>query len=60
LGLLAVGPVDSVTTHAVIDRMTMKQPGIMGSMILEGKITLLVDTQDFARCLRDSFHDKRS
>ena len=51
LGLLAIGPVDSMMTQAGIDGMTLKQSGILGSIILDGKITLLVDILDFTRSL---------
>ena len=52
LGLLAIGPVDSVTTHAGVDGIALKQPGIMGSVIVDGKTTLLVDVLDLVRSLQ--------
>jgi two-component system chemotaxis sensor kinase CheA len=52
LGLLAIGPVDSVVTEAVADGSALKQPGIMGSIILNGKTTLLVDVLDLVRSLQ--------
>ncbi len=52
LGLLAIGPVDSVTTHAGVDGSALKQPGIMGSIIVDGKTTLLVDVLDLVRSLQ--------
>ena len=52
LGLLAIGPVDSVVTHAGVDGSALKQPGIMGSLILEGTSTLLVDVYDLIRSLQ--------
>jgi two-component system chemotaxis sensor kinase CheA len=52
LGLLAVGPVDSVVTKAVANGSALKQPGIMGSIILNGKTTLLVDVLDLVRNLQ--------
>ncbi|MFH0998228.1 MAG: chemotaxis protein CheW [Pseudomonadota bacterium] len=48
-GLLATGPVDSVVTDAVADGSVLKLPGIMGSIILNGKTTLLVDVLDLVR-----------
>ena len=51
-GLLAIGPVDSVVTEAVVDGGALKQPGIMGSIILNGKTTLLVDVLDLIRILQ--------
>ena len=52
LGLLAIGPVDSVVTEAVANGSALKQPGIMGSVILNGKTTLLVDVLDLVRNLQ--------
>jgi len=55
LGLLAIGPVDSVVTEAVANGSALKQPGIMGSIILNGKTTLLVDVLDLVRNLQPSW-----
>jgi len=43
VGLLASGPVDAVEVSSEIDVSTLRQPGIMGSAIISGKTTLLVD-----------------
>ncbi|MGD9949402.1 MAG: chemotaxis protein CheW [Desulfobulbus sp.] len=43
VGLLASGPVDAVEISGDIDDSTLRQPGIMGSAIISGKTTLLVD-----------------
>ncbi len=51
LGVLATGPVDSVITDAGIDGDALKQPGIMGSMVLNGNTTLLVDVLEIVRTL---------
>ncbi len=51
LGVLATGPVDSVITGAGIDGDALKQPGIMGSMVLNGNTTLLVDVLEIVRTL---------
>ena len=48
-GLLATGPVDAVMTDARIDDSALKQPGIMGSVILNHKTTLLVDVLELVR-----------
>lgn len=52
LGLLATGPVDSVVAEVAVNGSALKQPGIMGSMILNGKTTLLVDVLDLVRNLQ--------
>jgi len=43
VGLLGIGPVDSVMTPVEIDNVSLRQPGIQGSIVLAGKITLVVD-----------------
>lgn len=65
LGVLATGPVDSVITDVSIDGDALKQPGIMGSVVLEGVTTLLVDVLEIARTFypdwfRDTFRTERS
>ncbi len=51
IGLLANKPANSLTTHAIIDGVTLKQPGIMGSVIVDGKTTLIVDVFNLVRRL---------
>jgi len=43
VGLLAIGPIDAIEISADIDDVTLKQPGIMGSTIIGGKTTMLVN-----------------
>jgi two-component system chemotaxis sensor kinase CheA len=43
VGLLAIGPIDAIEITADIDDVTLKQPGIMGSAIISGKTTMLVN-----------------
>lgn len=43
VGLLASGPVDVIEVTATVDAMTLKQTGIMGSAIIGGATTMLVD-----------------
>jgi len=43
VGLLAIGPIDAMQISVSIDDVTLKQPGIMGSTIIEGQTTMLVD-----------------
>ena len=60
LGLLAIGPVDSMMTHADADGSALKQPGIMGSVILNGKTTLIVDILDLVRNLQPDWFSAAS
>jgi two-component system chemotaxis sensor kinase CheA len=43
IGLLATGPVDAIEVTAKPDEKALKQPGIMGSVVIDGQTTLLVD-----------------
>ncbi len=43
IGLLAIGPIDAMQISVDIDETTLKQPGIMGSAIIEGQTTMLID-----------------
>ncbi len=43
VGLLVTPPVDSIDMAVKIDAFTLKQPGIMGSSIINGYTTLMVD-----------------
>ena len=43
VGLLAIGPIDAIEISADIDDVTLKQPGIMGSTIIGGRTTMLVN-----------------
>lgn len=43
VGLLAIGPIDAIEVSADIDDVTLKQTGIMGSAIISGRTTMLVD-----------------
>ena len=42
-GLLAGLPVDVIETEALIDYDTLRQPGVLGSAILDGHTTLIID-----------------
>jgi len=46
VGLLASGPVDAIEISTDIDESTLRQPGIMGSAIINGSTTLLIDIFD--------------
>lgn len=48
-GLLASLPVDVVEAAVEIDAWTLRQPGVMGSTILRGETTLLLDPAALAR-----------
>ncbi len=43
IGLLAIGPIDAIEVASDIDDVTLKQTGIMGSAIIAGHTTMLVN-----------------
>jgi len=51
IGLLATGPVDALESTKKLDEKALKQPGIMGSVIIDGQTTLLVDVFDIISTL---------
>jgi two-component system chemotaxis sensor kinase CheA len=59
IGLLATGPVDAIEIVAAsIDESTLKQTGIMGSAIIEGKTTMLIDIYEHVQTINpDWFAD---
>jgi two-component system chemotaxis sensor kinase CheA len=58
VGLLASGPVDAIEVSAEIDAVTLKQTGIMGSAIIGGTTTMLVDIFELVETLHpDWFGD---
>ncbi len=59
IGLLATGPIDAIEIAAVIDDITLKQPGIMGSTIINGQTTMLVDIYEIVQTINpDWFSDQ--
>jgi two-component system chemotaxis sensor kinase CheA len=51
IGLLATGPVDAFDINEKMDGKALKQPGIMGSVVIDGQTTLLVDVFDIISTL---------
>jgi len=51
VGLLAIGPIDALEISVSIDDVTLKQPGIMGSSIIEGQTTMLIDIYEVVGAL---------
>ena len=47
-GLLAAEPLDMIQTALAADTVTLRQPGIAGSAILDGRTTLLADVYELA------------
>ena len=51
IGLLAIGPIDAIEISADIDDITLSQPGIMGSIIIDQHTTMLVNVFEMAQTL---------
>ncbi len=61
IGLLSIGPIDAIEIAVDVDEVTLKQPGIMGSAIISGHTTMLVDIFDIVQRLNpDWFGDQPS
>jgi two-component system chemotaxis sensor kinase CheA len=51
VGLLAIGPIDAIEVSIDVDDVTLKQQGIMGSAILNGHTTMLVNVFELVQTL---------
>ena len=59
VGLLGIGPIDAIQVDANIDDVTLKQPGIMGSAIINEHTTMLVNVFEVVETLYPEwFEDK--
>jgi two-component system, chemotaxis family, sensor kinase CheA len=58
IGLLATGPVDAVEISPDFDEVTLKQLGIKGSIIVDGKTTMLIDIVDLVQTVRPEWFDE--
>jgi len=59
VGLLAIGPIDAIEISVSIDDITLKQPGVMGSTIIEGQTTMLVDIFEIVDALFPEWFEDR-
>ncbi len=57
VGILAIGPVDAQEINLDIDGVTLRQDGIMGSTIVGGNTTLLVDVFEIVRTLNPQWFE---
>ena len=48
MGLLAAEPLDMIETQVEMDAVTLRQPGVAGSAILNGRTTLMLDIIELA------------
>ncbi len=59
VGLLAIGPIDALELAVDIDDMTLQQPGIMGSAIINKHTTLLVNVFEMVQTLFPEWYEER-
>ncbi|MCK5340879.1 MAG: response regulator, partial [Desulfobulbaceae bacterium] len=59
VGLLAIPPLDVIEEDLVLDEETLKQPGISGSVIINGETTLMVDVFGFIQVLNPDWFEHR-
>lgn len=61
VGLMVTPPVDAVEVAVKIDESTLKQTGIIGSSIINGRTTLMVDIFDVVKALNPEwFAEKKA
>ncbi|MBT8341505.1 MAG: chemotaxis protein CheW, partial [Desulfatitalea sp.] len=58
IGLLAIGPVDAMEINLSLDGSTLRQPGIMGSTIINDRTTLIVDIVEIVQILNPQWFEK--
>ncbi len=59
VGLLAIGPIDALEISADIDESTLQQTGIMGSAIINGHTTMLVNVFELTQTLHPDWFENR-
>lgn len=60
VGLLAIGPIDAIEVSINIDEKTLHQTGIMGSTIIDGDTTLLVNVYEMVQTLFPEWYVEKS
>ena len=60
IGLLATPPLDATEEALVVDDMTLKQTGIMGSAIIGNQTTLMVNIFGIVETLNPNWFDKKN
>jgi two-component system chemotaxis sensor kinase CheA len=60
IGLLVAEPLDMIETHLALDNVTLRQPGIAGSALLNGRTTLMLDIFEMADTVRRRWPESKS
>lgn len=59
IGLLAIGPIDAIEVSVEIDDVTLQQQGIMGSAIIDGSTTMLVNVFELVETLFPEWFEEK-
>ena len=59
VGLLATPPLDAIEKSIIIDDSTFKQAGIMGSAIIDGRTTLIINIFGIVETINPTWFEKR-
>jgi two-component system chemotaxis sensor kinase CheA len=60
MGLLVAEPLDMIETHLQIDTVTLRQPGIAGSALLNGRTTMMLDIFELATTFRGRWPEEEA
>ncbi|MBF0120862.1 MAG: chemotaxis protein CheW [Desulfobacterales bacterium] len=60
VGLLATPPVDAVDVSVSIDSATLRQPGIIGSAIINKHTTLMIDIFEVVKIMNPAWFDEKT
>jgi two-component system chemotaxis sensor kinase CheA len=60
MGLLVAEPLDMIETHLQIDTITLRQPGIAGSALLNGRTTMMLDIFELAATFRGRWPEEET
>ncbi len=60
VGLMAIGPVDVMEIYVDFDESTVRQPGILGSAIINNQTSLLIDVYGIVRTLNPEWFDGKA
>jgi two-component system chemotaxis sensor kinase CheA len=59
VGLLVTPPVDAMDVSVDVDMITLKQPGVMGSAVIGGRTTMMIDIFEIVRSVNPGWFDEK-
>ena len=60
IGLLVAEPLDMIETRLALDTVTLRQPGVAGSALLNGRTTLMLDIFELADTVRRRWPESKA